>query len=76
MRDPDTLAVHHLTRQATPGGPHDVDGQVLAQLGVNDTAHYLVRPDGHVGYRAAGTDLDGLGGYLARWLPKPTPDPA
>jgi hypothetical protein len=27
------------------------------------------RPDGHVGYRAAGTDLDGLARNLARWLP-------
>jgi 2-polyprenyl-6-methoxyphenol hydroxylase-like FAD-dependent oxidoreductase len=75
-RYPDTLAVHHLTRQATPGALHDLDGQALAQLGANDTAHYLIRPDGHIGYRAAGTDLDGLGGYLARWLPNPTPDPA
>jgi 2-polyprenyl-6-methoxyphenol hydroxylase-like FAD-dependent oxidoreductase len=75
-RYPDTLAVHHLVRQATPGALHDVDGQALAQLGANDTAHYLIRPDGHIGYRAAGTDLDGLGRYLARWLPNPTPDPA
>jgi hypothetical protein len=36
---------------------------------VSDTAHYLIRPDGHIGYRAAGTDLDGLQRYLARWLP-------
>ncbi|HEX5880909.1 MAG TPA: hypothetical protein VF468_21725 [Actinomycetota bacterium] len=28
----------------------------------------MVRPDGHVGYRAAGTDLDGLERWLARWL--------
>ncbi len=75
-RYPGALAVHHLTRQATPGALHDVDGQALAQLGVNDTAHYLIRPDGHIGYRAAGTDLDGLGRYLTRWLPNPTPDPA
>jgi hypothetical protein len=75
-RYPDTLAVHHLVREATLGGLHDVDGQALAQLGVNDTAHYLIRPDGHIGYRATGTDLDGLGRYLARWLPNSTPDPA
>jgi hypothetical protein len=75
-RYPDTLAVHHLARQATPAALHDVDGQALAQLGVNDTAHYLIRPDGHIGYRAAGTDLDGLGRYLARWLPNPTPGSA
>ncbi|MGV9499578.1 FAD-dependent monooxygenase [Streptomyces sp. NPDC003642] len=31
--------------------------------------HALVRPDGHVGYVAGGTDLTGLRAYLARWLP-------
>jgi hypothetical protein len=39
---------------------------------VTQTAHYLIRPDGHVGYRAAGTDLDGLQQYLNRWLPRPS----
>jgi hypothetical protein len=34
---------------------------------VGRTAHYLVRPDGHVGYRAAGTDLGGLRRWLERW---------
>jgi flavin-dependent dehydrogenase len=43
----------------------------LARLGVGEVAHYLVRPDGHLGYRAAGTDLGGLERYLARWLPGP-----
>jgi hypothetical protein len=38
-------------------------------LGPNDTAHYLVRPDGYIGFRAAGTDLAGLHAYLRRWLP-------
>ena len=36
---------------------------------MEQTAHYLIRPDGHVGYRAAGTDLDGLQRHLAHWLP-------
>jgi 2-polyprenyl-6-methoxyphenol hydroxylase-like FAD-dependent oxidoreductase len=63
------LAVHHLTREAVPGALHDSNGQALPRLGVGDTAHYLIRPDGHIGYRAAGTDLDGLQRYLARWLP-------
>jgi 2-polyprenyl-6-methoxyphenol hydroxylase-like FAD-dependent oxidoreductase len=67
-RYPDTLVVHHVTRELEPGSFHDVDGQAFAQLGVSDTAQYLVRPDGHIGYRAAGTDLEGLGDYLARWL--------
>ncbi|MGW7221795.1 FAD-dependent monooxygenase [Streptomyces sp. NPDC054826] len=32
-------------------------------------AHALVRPDGHVGYAARGTDLRGLLSYLDRWAP-------
>lgn len=32
--------------------------------------HCLVRPDGYIGYRAGGTDLTGLLGYLDRWLPR------
>jgi hypothetical protein len=30
---------------------------------------HLIRPDGHIGYRCGGTDLDGLQNYLTRWLP-------
>jgi 2-polyprenyl-6-methoxyphenol hydroxylase-like FAD-dependent oxidoreductase len=40
------------------------------RLGLTDdraTAHHLVRPDGHIAYRAAGTDLGGLIAYLSRW---------
>lgn len=29
-------------------------------------AHYLVRPDGHIGYRCAGTDLEGVGDHVDR----------
>src|SRR5690606_9168021 len=46
------------------------DGDPLCAPG--SAAHYLIRPDGHVGYRAGGTDLAGLTGYLRRWLPAPT----
>jgi 2-polyprenyl-6-methoxyphenol hydroxylase-like FAD-dependent oxidoreductase len=72
----DTLAVHHLTRTAAPGALHDLHGQAFARLGVNDRAQYLIRPDGHVGYRAGGDDLAGLQRYLARWLPNTTSRPA
>jgi hypothetical protein len=41
--------------------------------GCQQTAYYVIRPDGHVGYRAAGTDLHGLERYLAHWLPNATP---
>jgi 2-polyprenyl-6-methoxyphenol hydroxylase-like FAD-dependent oxidoreductase len=68
-RYPDTLAVHHLTRAATPGALHDVGGQVFIRLGVDGTGQYLIRPDGHIGYRCGGDDLAGLQRYLTRWLP-------
>jgi hypothetical protein len=28
-----------------------------------------MRPDGHIGYRSAGTEVSGIDRYLARWLP-------
>jgi hypothetical protein len=28
-----------------------------------------VRPDGYIGFRSGGTDVDELEAYLARWLP-------
>jgi 2-polyprenyl-6-methoxyphenol hydroxylase-like FAD-dependent oxidoreductase len=68
-RYPDILAVRHLTREATPGAIEDSDGRVFARLGVEGTAQYLLRPDGHIGYRCGGDDLAGLQRYLARWLP-------
>ncbi len=67
------VTVHHLTVQNTPGALYDPDGQALRRLGLTarHTAQYLVRPDGHIGYRAAGTDVTGLARYLSRWLPGP-----
>jgi 2-polyprenyl-6-methoxyphenol hydroxylase-like FAD-dependent oxidoreductase len=75
-RFPDTLTVDNLTRTAIPGALHDQDGQVFARLGVNDRAQYLIRPDGHIGYRCGGDDLAGLQRYVARWLPTTTSRPA
>ena len=48
----------------------DTEEQARRRLGLTPgrAAHYLVRPDGHIAYRAAGTDLDGLNVYLDRWL--------
>jgi 2-polyprenyl-6-methoxyphenol hydroxylase-like FAD-dependent oxidoreductase len=63
------LAVHRLAREAAPGVLHDLEGQAFGRLGVDDAAQYLVRPDGHIGYRSAGTDVDGAGRSLAQWLP-------
>jgi hypothetical protein len=78
----DDVAVDHLTsryedqlrvrRLALPHpGPGrgvlvDIDGAARRRLGVRDTGHLLVRPDGHVAYRQQGTDLTGLACFLAR----------
>jgi 2-polyprenyl-6-methoxyphenol hydroxylase-like FAD-dependent oxidoreductase len=74
-RDRGVLVVHRLAVQAAPGVLHDVAGEAFARLGVDRTAQYLARPDGHVGYRCAGTDLAGLERYLARWLHGPSAAP-
>ena len=70
-RNPSLVTVHHLTVPNTPGALHDPDGQALRRLGLTarHTAQYLVRPDGHVGFRAGGTDATELAHYLGRWLP-------
>jgi 2-polyprenyl-6-methoxyphenol hydroxylase-like FAD-dependent oxidoreductase len=47
------------------------DSVTLHRVPATLPTQYLVRPDGHVGYRASGTDLSGLRAYLARWLPGP-----
>ncbi|MGC3863074.1 FAD-dependent monooxygenase [Micromonospora chersina] len=75
----DDLARHHRGRLTTHhlagpvGAAPDADGQALRRLGVTPGAHaaYLVRPDGHVGYRAGGTDLTCLRAYLRRWCGLP-----
>jgi 2-polyprenyl-6-methoxyphenol hydroxylase-like FAD-dependent oxidoreductase len=63
------LTVHQLTPTDTSGP--DGGKPALHRLGLTpeDTAQYLIRPDGHIGYRACGTDLTALTGYLNRWLP-------
>ena len=67
------VAVHHLARDRDRDTSvlHDTDGNALAGLGVEHTAHYLIRPDGHIGYRSGGTDLHGVERYLRRWLTAP-----
>jgi len=63
------VAFHRLAREAAADVLHDVRGEAFARLGVEQAAHYVVRPDGHIGYRSDATDLGGLERYLARWLP-------
>jgi len=67
-RHPATLTVHQLTRDAAPRALHDFEGQAFSRLGVENSAQYLIRPDGHIAYRAAGTGLDALQHYLDHWL--------
>jgi len=69
------VEVHRLSARPAPGALHDASGDAHRRLGVptGRPAQYLVRPDGYIAYRDAGTDLDGLRRYLDRWL---TGDPA
>jgi len=67
------ITVHRLSAQDEPDVLHDPNGKALDRLGLTtrDTAQFLVRPDGHIGYRAGGSNLTGLARYLHRWLPAP-----
>jgi hypothetical protein len=51
-----------------PAASPRLDGAALRRLGVRETAHILVRPDGHIAYRAEDTDLSGVATFLERWL--------
>ena len=61
------LRFMRLTRASEPGVLVDEGGDALARLGVKDSAQYLVRPDGYVGFRCAGRSFDALERYLAEW---------
>jgi 2-polyprenyl-6-methoxyphenol hydroxylase-like FAD-dependent oxidoreductase len=71
QRFPRLIAITHLTRVEGPGALVDVEAEALGRLGVETTAQYVVRPDGHVAFRCAGTDVGGASAYLARWFPSP-----
>ena len=45
----------------------DEKGSAFARLGVRNAAHYLVRPDGYIGFRIAGHSFTQLNQYLAEW---------
>jgi hypothetical protein len=62
------LVIKHLTRENSESALVDHDGEALTRLGVEDTGQYLVRPDGHVAFRCAGTNLGGMTAYLQRWF--------
>ena len=63
------LRTHRLARRPATGALHDPTGRAYQRLGLEAgtaIAHHLVRPDGHIAYRAAGTGTEGLNAYLAR----------
>ena len=62
------LEVTYLSRDDAEGVLVDVDGDVLAQLGVENTAQYVIRPDGHVAFRCGGTDMARVTEYLQHWF--------
>jgi len=43
-------------------------GPAVRRLGSATASQYVVRPDGHLGFRADGTDLTALAGWVGRWL--------
>jgi len=46
----------------------DADGATLRSLGATDGAQYVIRPDGYIGFRCAGYNLEAVDQYLRRWL--------
>jgi hypothetical protein len=68
--------IHYLTATPSAGALVDTTDGVLPRLGVRaaqGAAQYLVRPDGHIGFRCAGRDLGGVTMYLDRWLARSHP---
>lgn len=63
------LTPRFLSRRGAPGADIvDVSGVALKLLGVDEAAQYLVRPDGYIAFRCAGTDLHAVREYLATWF--------
>ena len=67
------LVVHRLTREPGPGILLDPSGKTLARLGAQQAVQYLVRPDGHIGFRSGGRGTLATARYLDRWLPDFSP---
>ncbi len=73
------VTTHKLTTTANASGTlYDSGGLAHRRLGVapGRAAVYLIRPDGHVGYRSGESELAGLHEYLRRWLPITTSESA
>jgi hypothetical protein len=61
------LRIERLTRRSERGTLVDESGEAFARLGVEDSAQYLVRPDGYIGFRCAGRSFEALERYLDEW---------
>ncbi|SIM86473.1 FAD-dependent monooxygenase [Micromonospora cremea] len=64
------LTVHRLNAPDAEAVGRSVAAPALRRLGIASgaAALYLVRPDGHIGYRSGGGDTSGLLSYLNHWL--------
>jgi hypothetical protein len=64
------VTTHHLSTAGQFDRDH-LSAIALHRLGLtrDDEATFLVRPDGHIGYRGASNDRAGLADYLRAWLP-------
>ncbi|MFL5492776.1 MAG: FAD-dependent monooxygenase [Gemmatimonadales bacterium] len=68
------VVMDYLTPHASPAALADTHGEALRRLGVRGSAQYLIRPDGYVGFRCAGTDPTDLDAYLRRWFAPAAPE--
>jgi 2-polyprenyl-6-methoxyphenol hydroxylase-like FAD-dependent oxidoreductase len=68
LLDDGLVTVRYLTTHAIANHLVDSDGRVMRVLGVKDAAQYLVRPDGYIAFRCAGSDLKGVTDYLQSWI--------
>lgn len=62
------VSIRHLARTGSQSILGDPAGQALLMLGVADEATYVIRPDGHVSYRSAGSSLTGAVAHLSTLL--------
>ncbi|HEX6049431.1 MAG TPA: FAD-dependent monooxygenase, partial [Gemmatimonadaceae bacterium] len=62
------IDVRVLSTRGGPGSLVDTDGTVLALLGVDDAAQYLIRPDGYVAFRCGGWELRALTQFVDECL--------
>jgi 2-polyprenyl-6-methoxyphenol hydroxylase-like FAD-dependent oxidoreductase len=67
-RFPGLIVITHLSRDNVDRALLDPEGEAFAELGIEDTAQYLIRPDGHIAFRCGGTDLSSVRAYLERWF--------